>query len=290
MIHYPISLVSLKSFGDFIVARWALRKLDTTARKVSIIIGDHLKELDAVLGIYPNTYCIPHREGGVPAIYDINKLGISRGILSAFNLRRHLIELNLPSKSILIFDKVGLRERFIASAYPRRDLPKAKNIYLAYQQLLGLEGGIASQPTSVGQVVLSKSVGIFPGSRVPAKTLPESVIKNLVHACVSQGMRSTVFILDGEGTNLPLSLESVTILPRRFDAMASAVRSMDAVITADSMPAHMAEYFGKPVFVVSPVPNEYWLPLSCIASSRWALFDEPFATSSRLHSFLGNVQ
>ena len=286
LINYPISLVSLKSFGDFIIARWALQRLGTATSDVSIIIGDHLIDLDAALGSYFATYYIRHCEGGVPAMYDIKKLGALRGIRSAFHLRYLFSELNLPSNSMLIFDKTGLRERFVASAYPTRDLPKAQNIYLAYQQLLGLESGIASQPTSVGQSVLSKSVGIFPGSRVLAKNLPESVIKNLLHTCVIQGMRPTVYILDGEGANLPLSLKSVTILPRRFDAMASAVRSVDAVISADSMPAHMAEYFGNPVFVVSPKPNQYWLPLSCIANNHWALFDDIFTESGKLNNFL----
>jgi hypothetical protein len=286
MINYPISLVSLKSFGDFIIARWALQRLDTAASDVSIVIGDHLIDLDAALGPYLATYCIRHCEAGVPAMYDIKKLGAWRGIRSAVHLRHLFSELNLPSNSMLIFDKTGLRERFVASAYPNRELPKAQNIYLAYKQLFGLEGGISSPPTPVGQSVLSKSVGIFPGSRVSAKNLPESVIKNLVHACVSLGVRPTVFILDGEGTNLPLSLKSATILPRRFDAVASAVRSVDAVISADSMPAHMAEYFGNPVFVVSPKPNQYWLPLSCIASNHWALFDDFFAASDKLNNFL----
>jgi ADP-heptose:LPS heptosyltransferase len=280
------TIVSLKSFGDFIIARWALQRLGKAASDVSIIMGDHLIDLDAALGPYLGTYCIRHCEGGVPAMYDIKKLGTWRGIRSAFHLRQLFSELNLPPNSMLIFDKMALRERFIASTYPSRDLPKAQNIYLAYQQLLGFEDGIASQPTSVGKTVLSKSVGIFPGSRVSAKTLPESVIKNLVQACVSQDMRPTVFILDGEGANLPLSLESVTTLPWRFDAMASAVRSMDAVISADSMPAHMAEYFGKPVFVVSPKPNQYWLPLSCISNNRWTLFDDIFTASGKLHNFL----
>jgi len=286
MLNYPISLVSFKSFGDFIIARWALQRLSMAPNGVSIIMGDHLIDLDAALGPYLGTYCIRHCEGSVPAMYDIKKIGIRRGIHSALNIRRLLNKLDLPSKSTLIFDKIGLREQFIASAYPCGELPNANNIYLAYQKLLGLEGFMRAQPTSVEQMILSKkSVGIFPGSRVSAKVLPESVVDKLVNVCISRGVKPTIFILDGESTNLSPSLQSVTILPRRFDAMACAVRSVDAIISADSMPAHMAEYFGKPVFVVSPKPNKYWLPLSSFLNNHWALFDENFLVSSALNSF-----
>lgn len=76
------------------------------------------------------------------------------------------------------------------------------------------------------------------------------------------------------------------MVPRRFQAMADAVRSVDAVISADSMPAHMAEYFGSPVFVVSPVPNAYWLPLSCLTTDRWVLFNQLDEQADRLSRFL----
>ena len=79
---------------------------------------------------------------------------------------------------------------------------------------------------------------------------------------------------------------NVTKVPRQFSLMANAVRAARVVISADSMPAHMAEYFGVPVFVMSPSPNAYWLPKSCIDSGRWSLFSDPVATTEGLARFV----
>jgi hypothetical protein len=279
------TIVALKAFGDFIIARWALRQLDPNRNQVALVMGDHLTDLDAALGTYTHAYRLTHCEGDVPAMYDIKRHGVWRGIHSASRLRRLVKELNLSSAAALVFDNVGLRERFISSVHPCVQLPQANNIYLSYQQLLGLPCMVARPPSPVGSG-RSRSLGIFPGSRIGAKTLPASVIENLVDTGRHHDFTPTVFTLEGEKTNLPPSLESAVVLPRRFDAMARAVQSVDAVISADSMPAHMAEYFDKPVFVVSPVANTYWLPLSCIADVRWALFDELNVTSGSLQRFL----
>lgn len=287
MLDFPISLISLKSFGDFIIARWALQKLGSAASGTSIIIGHHLCELDFALGRYPRTYCIRHGEKGVPAIFDIKQLGRWRGMRSALQIRRLISELNLPHKSTLIFDRKGFREKFVAATYPCSALPPEANIYLAYQKLFCSNASVESKSMQSGRSAQIKSVGIFPGSRISTKTMPDKLITSLLDACVRQGIRPTVFILDGESPNLvPPSGELLSIVPRRFDAMRNAVCSTDAVISADSMPAHMAEYFGKPIFVMSPVKNEYWLPLSCFLGNRWELFDVFSSNSSKLSSFL----
>ena len=69
----------------------------------------------------------------------------------------------------------------------------------------------------------------------------------------------------------------VVKVPRNFSAMANAIKKVDAVISADSMPAHMAEYFGVPVFVITPEPNRYWLPVSAFNNNFWCCFNDIMA-------------
>ena len=285
----PIALVSLKAFGDFIIARWALRQLDTGTTNVTLITGDHLAELDAALGSRVGTRCIRHGEGGVPAIFDMKRLGVCRGLSSALRLRRMIHELNLPPQTSLVFDKVSLRESFIAAALPTMTLPGAKNIYLAYSELLGMTANLEKARAATLLNKSSTRVGIFPGSRKPAKTLPAEVVTRLIDICRSAGAQPTVFALEGEVNYLPPGLPVVNV-QRRFEAMVQAVRSVGTVISADSMPAHMAEYFGCPVFVVSPVPNHYWLPISCLVTGRWALFDNLGARADLLHRLVLSIE
>lgn len=282
-----LAFVSLKAFGDFIIARWAIRRIEIIPHEgISMIIGDHLAELDTALGSFRNSYFIEHNERRVPALFDIKKIGISAGIQSAFRLRNLISKLNLPDGSILLFDKIGLRERFISSVYGYRSLPENKNIYLAYMQLLDFKFEVLIDRSANTHLKIHKTVGIFPGSRAPQRTLSETILGNLVSTCLTKGLQPTIFILDGENSNLPSVKENIEIIPRSFAAMSNAVCSKDLVISADSMPAHMSEYFQKPVFVVSPVSNEYWLPLSSFIKEFWGLFDENFGESPRLDSFL----
>jgi hypothetical protein len=278
--------MSLKAFGDFTIACWAMRKLGTGAIHYPLIYGDHLAEIYAALESVPVTKCLYHGEGGVPALFDIKKRGWLLGVNSAFHLRELLQSLDLQFKTTLVFDRVGLRERFIAGSRAVCSLPEAENIYLAYSQLFKLQIPLPRMSLARESRCSLVHVGIFPGSRIQAKTLLRGVVDHLIDVCLRCGKEPVLFVLDGEPCELPMKRVEVVTLPRRFASMANAVRSVDAVISADSLPAHMAEYFNRPVFVVSPKPNPYWLPLSCLSEHWWALFDESGATEDSLSRFL----
>jgi hypothetical protein len=46
------------------------------------------------------------------------------------------------------------------------------------------------------------------------------------------------------------------------------------VISADSLPAHIAEIKGFKPVVVSPIDNSYWLPQTSFHSGAWSLFED----------------
>lgn len=251
----------------------------------SLIMGEHLIELDAVLGARASAHLICHGEDGVPALFDMKRLGLWRGACSAIRLRRLISELTSRRPTTLVFDKIGARERFIAGSAPLDAVPHAENIYLAYCMLLGISRPL-QRPTFPFPLTAPARVGIFPGSRIAAKALPADVIGSLLDVCRQRAAYPIVHALEGEQLNLFTGVAETRRLPRRFGAVAEAIRGVDAVISADSMPAHMAEYFGRPVFVVSPVVNQYWLPLSCLAEQRWSLFAGVNTAPDALRRFL----
>ncbi len=128
-------------------------------------------------------------------------------------------------------------------------------------------------------------VGIFPGSRLAGKRIPTPVVEMIRRTCISMGLVTQVFILEEEPRDPGLSY-GITTVPRDFKTMIHNLRGMDAVISADSMPAHLAEYFGIPVFVVSHRPNPYWLPLSALQKDHWMLFEEEHQRLGALERFL----
>lgn len=281
-----LSIVCLKSFGDLIVARSALRESSIGAE---LLIGDHLVELNDALGPRTAVRILNHMEGHVPAIYDVRKHGVTKAIRSALRLRR-LFRNALDSElRTYVFDKKGVRESFINGGAPILSLPDAENIYVAYRRLFGLlesgnSQGYVGDPTG-------NSIGIFPGSRLARKILPASTIKALVETCHSHEIEPILYLLEGEEVQDAGSIDVETVIvPRRFSAMAEAVRQVSGVISADSMPAHMTEYFKRPVYVVTPVPNEYWLPLSAYECRFWSCFRDIGSSASTLPMFFAKMR
>ena len=128
-------------------------------------------------------------------------------------------------------------------------------------------------------------MGIFPGSRVSTKNLPVNVIDRINSSAAGASLRSTLFLLEGERRDLENADRPHRIVPRSFSALIEAIASVDLVVSADSLPAHLGERLGKPVFVVSPVPNHYWLPLSSVRLEHHCIFDD-VGRDSGLKNFL----
>lgn len=279
-----LAVVCLKSFGDLVIARYSLQH---SAGELlhRLVIGDHLEELNEALGSSPAPVVIRHREGSVPALFDVKKMGVLRALRSGAKLRGLLSKARaeLPADAPWLFDQLGMRERLIAGSFLVRALPVAKNVYLAYRAMFGIE----SPTDPIPEPNSGQTVGIFPGSRIAAKNLPSAVVDHIVQVSRRNGARPLIFCLDGESHALHHLRRDIVPVPRNFAAMTVAVKSVDKVVSADSFPAHLAEFCHRPVFVVSPHLNRYWLPLSCTTTSRWMLFDSVKSGSPELDRFIG---
>ena len=276
----PLIIMALKAFGDLVIARTSLARAGEPAQ-VMVAIADHLAELDAALAPARPPLIVAHGEGRVPSLFDLKKNGVRAGVQSAIRLRRTLGRLPVPRTTMRVFDKVDARERFITSGAPIRPLPPSGNVYHAYAALLG--DAAAAPPSPHGQ---AHSIGVFPASRIKRKNVPLALITRVLDHVRARGFAPKLFLLEGERPDLEAALPQATIVPRKFAAMLAAVRGVDAVISADSMPAHMAEHAGRPVFVLSPVDNRYWLPRSSFEGGLWTQFHEAAASHEALDRFL----
>lgn len=279
------TFVCLKAFGDLVVLRQALR---TAVRSRSpgpvVVIGSHLVELFRTLGDFGGECVVVESGAEVPALFDVKRRGLRLALQSAWNLRKQVERANIDRDRTLIFDRVGWRESFIAGHLSIAGLPAAANIYIAYR-----ETGIFADRASAAQPrpppSHPTSVGIFPASRIAGKNFPRQIVAEVIDGCLKTGLRPFLCLLEGERPDLAGLPVSVKRLPRTFSALAAAVRSVDLVVSADSLPAHLAEYFELPVFVVTPIDNPYWLPLTAFEANRWARFDN-LSGRSRIHDFL----
>lgn len=279
-----LSVVAIKAFGDLVIAVDCIERRSPALRaRIEILLGAHLRPLFNALDTCIPSLIVDHREPTLPSLFTWKKDGAVKALGSALGLQRAIGRAGLPKDRVLLFDHLGPRERFVTFGWPQIGLPKSDNIYLTYDRFLD-----QLDPAPIDTGTAGRSSGplrIFPGSRVPAKNLPRDLIEGIVEAANTRGIQTELMLLDGERPDLEASGLPFTQVPRTFDAMIAAVRGAGRVVGADSMPAHIAEYTGRPMFVFSPVDNRYWLPRTAYARGWDALFDEG-AAWAKLFAFI----
>lgn len=279
-----LSLVAFKAFGDLVIAVSCLERRATEAgRRIEILLGQHLIPLFDALESRLATRVVHHSENSLPALFTIKKDGPVKALGSAVHLRRAVKDADIPADHFLIFDRLGIRERFVTNGWRQVEMPEAPNIYLAYDQFLD----------SLGYPLVDRKrdrnasgpLRIFPGSRVPAKNLPVELVRQLMATAANRGIATELMLLEGERLDLESCGLPYTPISRNFSSMIAAVRGAGKVISADSMPAHIAEHLGRDMFVFSPAPNRYWLPRTAYLQQWDGLFADS-AESARLAAFL----
>jgi hypothetical protein len=280
------AVVTAKSFGDFVIAHAALHSVEADIRdRVRLIACSHVRDLGAILPGDVRVTFLALREDRVPAIFDIRKRGIPRALGSALWLRRALRRLPRESGETLAFEGLGIRERLIAGHWPVVAMRHSSNIYETYARFLtgrDIPNRDVKVPRGNGP---ARSVGIFPESRLAAKVLNATTLSSIVEEAARAGLEARLFVLDGDRAATSGSVEVIRIA-RNFQSLAQAIMSVDCMVSADSLPAHLGEYLAKPVFVAAAYKNEYWLPGGCYVDGRWGLFPDVEAFRMSLGTFL----
>jgi len=280
----PLAFTSVKAFGDLTITAASIRRLPKDARaQCSLLIGRHLVALCEVLAPDCRVDTLDFGEVGVPALFDLKRCGVFAGLRSAVRLQRAMAHA-LPD-STLVFDRVRRRERFVAGRRTAIGLPDAPNIYTAYHRfLVQAFPGVSLLPMLAPRAT-GQRIGLLPVSRVTAKNIPTALVGRIARQCREHGFEPVVLLLEGEELD-PLPDLPRERVPRNFAALAQAIAGVNAVISADSLPAHLAAYEERPVFVASPVPNLYWLPASTLQEGHWGLFNAQEQLGISLSRFL----
>lgn len=279
------AFVELKSFGDLVICSAALRQVDSLdLARCRLLIGPYLSDLCAVLAPACSVEILAIPDRNVPALFDVKKRGVIAALRSALTLRTALATA-VPG-AMFVTERQTLRERFIAGRRSAQAIPPAENVYLAFERYMARHFTPADQASQAPDPVPSRRVALCPFSRVAAKNIPGELIAHLVATCARAGFEPELLLLEGEHIDLPASVVPARIIPRRFDALANALVDRAAVISADSLPAHLAEYCATPAFVASPVENRYWLPKRAFQGDHWGLLTDRVQLVSRLQRFL----
>lgn len=277
--------LQVKAFGDLVIANAAAERVAEADRgRLALAIGEHLRPLCEAIEPKIRVVELATAEAGVPSIFDARRNGTPAAAKSAWQVRRAIARAPLDRSTLLLLDRLNWRERFIVGGRPATGMAAGTpNIYEGYDRLLA-ENGFRLQPAAAPAGGRHRA-GIFPGSRIAAKNLPPSLVSETMRELEQAGISTSLFLLEGERPDLEASGLPHVMVPRQFKALRDAIASMDVVISADSLPAHLAESLGIDVFVLTPRPNEFWMPYSVFEKRRWSLFDDP-DRMKRLHSML----
>ena len=273
-----VCFLQVKAFGDFVIAAAAVERVRAVDRsRVIMATGEHLRPLsDAIMPPVPVVE-LATAETGVPSIFDVRRNGLRAAIRSAWNVRRAIARAPLGDGAVILMDHIGPRERFIIGDHPAAGFRDGTdNIYTGYETML-VDAGFTLVPIAKPVARKRQRIGIFPGSRIAAKNLSPDLVARVLTQAKRDGVEAELFLLDGERPDLERGNLPHTLVPRQFSALYEAIRGVDMVVSADSLPAHLAERAGVDVFVFTPRPNPFWMPPSVIRENRWGLFEDPAA-------------
>jgi len=259
---------SLKGYGDFVVACKFLR--NEPSDRIRFLCERHIQSLHRAIGCPVEADWIDTGENrSFPAAFDVRCQGLKAAARSMRLIRSAVHRRNIRSDTLL-FETLGMRERIIAWPIACDEVGRTTNsIYESYGRYLGLPHDISSH-RPVSKI---ESIGVFPDARLPHKVLNDTLLGSISAACARRQLRLTIFRVGKDGrrqlTGVPVhSIGS-------FEELIAAIRSSDIVVSADSLPAHLAEYFGIPVFVFAYQGRNYWTPSSSIANGGFAMYREP---------------
>ncbi|AJP74809.1 glycosyltransferase family 9 protein [Sphingomonas hengshuiensis] len=281
---YPVVFLQYRALGDFVIAAQCLgRRRIEPGSGIELLAGEHLRPIAAVLDIHFPLRFFAHPERAIPAIIALRSQGMLRGLKSAILLKGALHKAGIPREALVIFEKLDKRERFLAAGFSATALPHAENIYLAHDAMLDALG--LGMHDRVDRAPPAGPVRIYPGSRLPERHVPFKVVAEILDTVSALGLPVELMLLEGERPDLETTGLPFTRVPRTFEALIASIKGARKVISADSMPAHLAEYLDTPIFVCSPTLKSYWLPRSAFTDGWTSLFDEG-GGSERLRRFL----
>lgn len=282
--------VCLKGYGDLVALISSLKHFyNVQQQRPKYLLSSHLQPLYAELS-GDNDVIYIDSSGELPPMYSIREKGILAGIRSMLSIRGQLVDLCRQSDEHIL-DMVGARESFLFREYQLCSVACGQsNLYLSYAHFLGFDPSNFLLQNSLCSQLPAFEVGIFPNSRYRKKDMPPHVFFALVEAIRSFGAEPVLFLMDGQSLSFDHGFAArLVCVQRKFSSLIDAVNSVSSVVSVDSLPAHLGELLRRPVFVVTPVDNRYFLPPNAYFKGYWETFKNFSAEHHGFTDFLRSV-
>jgi ADP-heptose:LPS heptosyltransferase len=232
----------IRSFGDFIITAAIIKS--NFSEKVPIIIPDYITDIfEAINGgkYFEPVGVISYKNQ--PAFFELYKVkdvaNIKRLITDVLMLRSFV-----NKKDHYILDYSSRRINFTGAHFVWPS--KNENIYEAKATLLTREGLIGLQkPEATERLSGTKiqKIIIVPDSRLFEKSIDTGLISSIINAFKPVEIKIARFSKE-------ISADKNVISYSSFQQLIQLISTADLIISAESLPYHLANYLDKPHFVI----------------------------------------
>jgi len=279
----------LKSYGDFVIQLYAIKNFNGSKNVDGILITKHLKPLSDALSFGIKVLIVGDRKN-YPAIFNLKSSNLLK-ILSDYIYYIFIFSSKCYKNFLIILDSYTIRYSIVLFNNNVQFLPSSKNIYLAYADFLNCKKvQFSTNKKCIRKKNTPTIVGIFVDSRVDIKRIRDSSLSLIVKLLSEYDTVVRVFFYAKSKNQdyrplMGCSYEWYS----SFEKLISNLTAVDIVISSDSVTAHLAELFEKPVYVILPYRNDYWLPLSSYISNSCCTFDDLSNGKNNLVQFLSRL-
>ncbi|RTL55842.1 MAG: hypothetical protein EKK39_02185 [Sphingobacteriales bacterium] len=270
----------IRAFGDFVISASIISK--GTYQRIPIILPNYLSELFYELNCTKYFYIervIPMNE--YHKLFQLYKI---KSLSDIINLKHEIkiIKKCLLKEDTYLLDFRSKRLSVILPGYNFIYPGIYRNIYIEKNDLFS-DFSLNTFNSSYRISYLNKkihSIYIFPGSRQGYKVIHPKLLKELVKFFSSLNLKVKVFIHINENFDF-----SEAIKFKNFQELTVIISECEFMISADSLPVHLAYYFDKPHFVIfNTSPNTNWI------TPYMTLFDAFATYNGNINAILSSIK
>jgi len=276
------NLIVLRSYGDFVVLMNTLKSSERN-EKIVIYASLHLRPLWESLNatfVKDNIsfeFVDFNINRGILAFFT-NKYLLSRtSIRELLSLNSFLSKNNLKNNQQTYFEQ-RRRSKFLnlLLASKIKFLHKEGNIYKNYFQFFN----VSTNPNIIDLKEDISQILIFPDSRKKIKVIPVSLQEKICQFGLVNNIQITIALFGKSN----LSSEH-HIYYENFYELVHLIQNAQFIISSDSLPVHLAQYFNKPHFAFYPNNINYeWVTPWISENGMCSTFDKPHLLFNKIKS------
>lgn len=255
----PRTVLLLRAFGDFLIAVHLASK-SRTRSPITLIASKHLEPLyEAIAPELPGNIHISFHDfkirGQMMGCFTNKFLFHPRTCIELLTLR-NFVHKQVPEATVYLEQKKRAFLPRLFCVYPFHFIVERGSVYKAYADFFS----VPLQQMEDVAFKTAKKILVIPDARQTKRVISERVIQIIRDSYGTGGTEIIVARFKKEET--PDSGDAV--MYHSFGELVSLIRNADLFIGSDSMPVHLAQFLGKPHYILYPrsVPPSFFTPFA----------------------------